>query len=86
MATWRDLLHNEMQTHGESLSDLVGCTLTDAELTEKFDDGYGSEQGKPFTAWTSNRVYFPACYDGSEWVASVSRNPDNVPTHHIGGG
>lgn len=31
-------------------------------------------------------VYFPLCYDGSEWVGSVSRNPNGVSTMHLGGG
>jgi hypothetical protein len=31
-------------------------------------------------------VYFPACYDGAEWVGSVSRNPDGKATRHQGGG
>ena len=33
------------------------------------------QDGKPFTAWTERRVYFPAMYDGSVWVASAPRNP-----------
>ena len=47
-------------------------------------DNIGSE-GKPFTIWTANTVYFPVVYDGAEWVGSVSRNPDGKPTDHQGG-
>lgn len=50
-----------------------------------FNDDYGYEEGVPFTLWTKNKVYFPVCYDGNEWVGSVSRNPDNKPTKHMGG-
>lgn len=27
-------------------------------------------------------VYFPLCYDGSEWVGRVTRNPDGKATDH----
>lgn len=83
--TWRCLLVQEMDKRGESFGDLVAITLTDAQLDAEFDDGFGCSEGEPFTAWTTNRVYFPAVYDGSEWVASVARNPDGVPTCHVGG-
>lgn len=83
--TWRNLLVREMDEHSESFGDLVAITLTDAELDAEFDEGFGCSEGMPFTAWTTHRVYFPAVYDGSEWVASVARNPDGVPTCHVGG-
>lgn len=51
-----------------------------------FDDGYGGTEGWHFTVWTAERVYFPACYDGSEWADSAPRNPCPIPTEHIGGG
>ena len=38
-----------------------------------------------FTVWTANFVYFPALYDGHEWVAYVPRNPNGEATTHIGG-
>ena len=85
MATWKELLEETMQLRGETLADLVACTLTDAEMAAEFDDGYGGSEGLPFTAWTANTVYFPIVYDGAEWVGSVSRNPDGKPTSHQGG-
>lgn len=86
MATWKELLEEEMRHNGEALSDLVEITLTDEEMVVEFDAGRGSIEGKPFTAWTATSVYFPVCYDGSEWVESVSRHPDGKPTFHLGGG
>ncbi|MNU53393.1 hypothetical protein D3C71_424260 [compost metagenome] len=83
--SWRELIGFEMAAHDEGWKDIVSITLTDRDLNRKFDSGYGGEEGKPFTAWTKNRVYFPICYDGSEWCGSVSRNPDGQPTHHQGG-
>lgn len=86
MSTWKVLLEAAMKDRGESMSDLEANTLTDAELAKEFDSGYGGTEGAPFTAWTSKTVYFPLCYDGYEWVGSVSRHPDGKPTEHQGGG
>jgi hypothetical protein len=58
----------------------------EACLDYDFDPGYGSTEGPSFTLWTAKRVYLPACYDGSEWVASVPRNPCDEATEHVGGG
>lgn len=85
MTNWKKLIQDEMERQGETFEDLVECTLNDEELVVEFDNGYGGEEGKPFTLWTTNRVYFPVVYDGSEWVGSVSRNPDGKPTYHLGG-
>jgi hypothetical protein len=84
LTSWRELLTKEMSVHGESFTDIEFSTLTDKQLDNRFCDGLGEYEDTPFTVWTKNRVYFPACYDGSSWVASVSRNPDGKPTEHIG--
>ena len=86
MSTWKALITEELQLQGESWDDIVSITLTEDELNKEFDDSFGIAEGKPFTAWTARRVYFPVCYDGSEWVESVSRDPDGQPTNHCGGG
>jgi hypothetical protein len=83
---WREDITHEMAEHGETWSDIESCTLTESEMDEVFHHGYGSIEGKSFTLWTHNRVYFPICYDGAEWVDSVSRSPDGKPTEHMGGG
>ena len=85
MTNWRELILIAMKEHGESLGDIISNTLSEQEMDVKFDCGYGDSEGQPFTAWTEKRVYFPAVYDGSEWVESVSRNPDGKPTQHVGG-
>jgi len=54
-------------------------------LLVQYDSGYGSTNGPAFTAWREKRVYFPAQYDGSEWVDSVPRNPCAQVTQHVGG-
>jgi len=83
---WKSLITEEMNNHDDSWDSVVSCTLTEEELSKSFDEGYGWIEGKPFTVWTKTRVYFPAVYDGMEWVGSVSRNPDGNPTQHVGGG
>ena len=85
MSNWKILIESEMESRDETLADLVSNTLTELDMLEEFDSGYGCSEGKPFTAWSEKNVYFPLCYDGSEWVGSVSRNPDGVPTYHQGG-
>ena len=85
MKSWKELLLANMADHNETMDDLVDSTLTDEELDVQFDNGFGGPKGKPFTVWTERRVYFPVVYDGAEWVASVSRDPDGQPTEHVGG-
>lgn len=84
--SWREDLTKALAENGETWADVEAHTLSDEQLDAKFYHGYGSAEGTPFTLWTKRRVYFPACYDGAEWVASVSRNPDGKATDHVGGG
>lgn len=86
LTTWRKEITELLEINGESWADVEHHTLTEEELDMEFYSEYGTESGKPFTLWTKDRVYFPACYDGSEWVASVPRNPCDEITRHIGGG
>ena len=83
---WKEMIEEAMVERGESWSDVVSIAPLDLDLHEKFYNGYGGAEGKPFTIWTTNRVYFPVQYDGAEWCESVSRNPDGEPTDHVGGG
>ncbi len=80
MATGRELNNNELD--GDVL---IANTLSEESMDVEFDDGYGGSEGKPFTAWSEKYTYFPAVYDGAEWVARVLRNPCDVATGHIGG-
>ena len=86
MTTWRKLITESMRDVGESWDDVAQCTLSDVQLDRQFDCGFGGEEGAAFTLWTKERVYFPVCYDGSEWVDSVPRNPCGEATSHVGGG
>lgn len=86
LTTWKELIEEEMNEHDETWADTVSTTIAEGDLLVRFDNGYGGIKGREFTLWTTNRVYFPADYDGAEWCASVSRNPDGKSTSHIGGG
>lgn len=86
MSTWKKMLEYAMKKRGETLAELEATTLTEADMVKEFDSSYGEVKGVPFTAWSAKTVYFPVCYDGAEWVGSVSRHPDGKPTKHQGGG
>jgi len=82
-STWHDMISIEMAKHGEGWQDVVSSTLSGIDRIHCFDASFGGVEGVPFTVWTTQRVYFATEYDGSEDVASVSRNPDGKPTEHI---
>ncbi|MBL4940366.1 MAG: hypothetical protein JKY81_01735 [Colwellia sp.] len=84
MTNWMNLIEQEMDDRGDK-GPIIHNSLTDNEMLVEFNDGYGGSEGIPFTAWTDARVYFPVVYDGSEWVGSAPRNPNNEETPHIGG-
>jgi hypothetical protein len=84
--TWEIELKDALREHNESWDDIESSTLSMEELTLSFDPGYGVTEGCPFTVWTKNTVYFPLCYEGAEWVGSISRHPNGKPTEHQGGG
>jgi len=86
MDTWRKMILDELKSKGLSWDDIEACTLSSKELDREFDAGYGGTEGSPFTAWTADYVLFPTCYDGSEWVESVPRNPCSTESWHVGGG
>jgi hypothetical protein len=82
--TWRSLLEEAFKQRGDDFSKMI-VTLSNYELDLEFYDGFGSTEGIPFTAWGENYVYFPICYDGSEWVGSAPRNPCDEISEHQGG-
>lgn len=74
------MMHNDDKDINNYIS-----TLSEKELDVEFDNSYGTENGQPFTTWTTWFVYFPICYDGSEWCGSIPRNPQESPSSHQGG-
>jgi len=80
-SNWKELIKEAANSE-----EIIACTLNDEELEECFDTGFGGHEGKPFTAWSENYVYFPVVYDGAEWVGRAPRNPCNNSTDHQGGG
>lgn len=85
MINWYDELKAAIEEAGDDFGQM-SCTLSNDELKAEFDSGYGSTEGRPFTAWTHNWVYFPVQYDGAEWLGRAPRNPCDIATEHQGGG
>lgn len=84
MTTWRKELTEAFQEAGEDITKMV-CTLDDTGLDTEFYAGFGGSEGSAFTAWGEKYVFFPAVYDGAEWVAKAPRNPSDEATEHVGG-
>jgi len=84
MDTWEELLKDAFEETGDDFNSLI-TTLSKEELKVEFNGGYGTSQGKPFTAWGNEYVYFPIVYDGSEWVGYAPRNVCDKKTDHWGG-
>ena len=80
--SWGAMLAQEVEKAGDTI---VSSTLTKSQSDEQFSSGYGNPEGCEFTAWGEKYVYFPATYDGAEWVEKVPRNPCDEPTKHVGG-
>lgn len=85
MASWYQELKTAMEKNGDDF-EKRRCTRDEISLKREFDDGFGSVEGVSFTAWGEKYVYFPICYDGSEWVGCAPRNPCNIHMDHQGGG
>jgi hypothetical protein len=83
--TWRELLTAAAGANGEEMEVLSYVGPPGFDLDREFDAGYGGQEGDPFTAWGPNWVYFPICYDGSEWVGSAPRRPCGYISRHQGG-
>ena len=96
--TWQGMRDKALEARGDTWGDV--CELhvagekvrgpearTHPAMTKEFDGGFGHSEGPEFTLYTAGWVYFPAVYDGSEWAASVPRNPptEPTPTEHVGG-
>ena len=86
-SSWKEMIDGMFKQLNDSWDNVEHCTLSNEELNEKFNSGYGGIDGKPFTIWTWKYVYFPTIFDGSEGVAYVKRNPGEnpKPTIHLGG-
>ena len=89
---WEEMIVQEMKTNDEDWRNIKSIEIERADgesvevaLNRQFDRSYGLTEGRRFCIWTTHFVYFPICYDGSEWVGSVSRNPNGRPIGHQGG-
>jgi len=49
--------------------------------------GYGGTKCTAFHLYSKSAILFMGCYDGSEWVESIPKNPDEPrEVEHVGGG
>ena len=85
MMTWRKAIENQFEIHKDSWKNVVSIAPEDgAWLDYLFDDDETVPQGEAFTVWTKTRIYFPVFSDNQEYCDSISRDPDQKPTRHIG--
>ena len=87
MTFWKQEIDARMKLNGDSWINVEAFvpSSTFRWLYVEFNGGFGGIQGPPFTLWTKDFVYFPVCYDGSEWCGSAPRNPCDIVTEHQGG-
>lgn len=84
MVTWRESLQYAM-TENHDPGPVVAYAPDETSFDVQFDDSYGGTNGPAVAAWTQTHVYFPVCYDGSEWLGSAPRNPQASGLDHQGG-
>jgi hypothetical protein len=68
------------------VSEPTSVDINHPTFAREFDESFDVVEGCRFTAWGEKYVYFPASYDGREWIAFVPRHPAMVATEHVGGG
>ena len=76
--TLRESIGDALVDNGESFDDVVRMAVDPDALDVRHD-------GRPFTVWTSNRVYFPGVFEFDAWVASVPRHPCEERAQAVGG-
>jgi hypothetical protein len=83
MATWRQMLEYAVSATKDSIDKLT-FEPADIDLDREFDDGFGSEEGVPFRAYSRKWIYFVTEYDGAEYVRYMPRNPGSgVTPYHF---
>ena len=86
---WRTLILEAMKDNEDAWENVEHTQVGDVDATwldKPFHDGYGGTNGASFLVYTHDWIYFAGCYDGSEWVDSIPRNPNpSYIPEHIGG-
>jgi hypothetical protein len=85
ITTWEQELQAEMRKRNDP-GPVLFRAPNENDFNVTFCPGYGAEEGMPVLAWTEQRVYFPICYDGAEWMGSAPRNYQFEGQEHQGGG
>lgn len=84
LTSWIECISGEMRKNKDDWENMETSTLTDEEFYAPFEARFGGIQGKPFTLWTRDFVYFPVRSGDYEWCGSVPRNPCDKATEHKG--
>jgi len=82
MITWKKLFTEALAENGESFSDVISASITDAEFDVDLHGPNGGDlRMKEFAVYTGLRVYYPIESMDSDWlfVGSQSRNPITLP-------
>lgn len=83
--TWRKLINKAFEENQDSWENVEGCTLSEKELDQGFDNSFGKINGKRFSLWTKEFTYFPVIYEGGVVLGYTPRNPCEMKTPHQGG-
>ena len=64
------------------VAETSNIALDDPRLDEVFNAGFGGgKEGRHLIAEDSTCIYFPVCYDGSEWFGKVYKDLDTYLAH-----
>ena len=87
--TLAGLIQEALKDNGDSLEWIAvktqGGVVESADLSlialhKRFDNDFGGDDSRPFTAWGERFIYFPTGYDGATWIGSVPRWPGPFPS------
>lgn len=70
LTTWRKAL-DHVRWIVEDQTPIIAVAPDETVLDVQFDPGYDGSEGPAVLVWSEERVYFPAVYDGAEWMASA---------------
>lgn len=68
--TWRKLINKAFEENLDSWENVEGCTFSEQELDQKFDNCFGGIDGEPFTHWTKSFVYL-YCHERTPTITTL---------------
>ena len=83
MENWKTMLDEGAERKRRVVGRRWANTLTEDEMAENFDAGYGGTEGC-LTRLDEAHGVFPSATTARRWVGSVSRNADGKPNQPPG--